>query len=806
MSSNKKNVRPNPLAPFEDKISPEYGIKIAEFISREWFNGGMIANGCGFMNRRKWIEEQRLYARGEQDTQSYKNIVARQTEDLKYLNLDWRIINICEKFVNIVSNGISDEWYKIDIRATDKFTMLGKQKKIMQHRKNMKALPMLQKAKEMLGVDAMPQGYVPEDEDDLTFHTMIKDRPKIEIAEEKLIKVVKSYNDWRNIKEQTDKDAVQCGLQAAQVYTDPQNGVSIRYVDIENAIHSYVTKNDFSDCFYYGFVDTITISDIKRESRGEFTDMQLRDIAKKYAGSNQGLGASIDYSKCNFDEIIDSKVHVLRFAWKTNKTLAYKKYAKNDKTYKLSKRKEDFAFNGDVPSSKKIVNTYDTWLEGNFIVGSQYIYGYKECENIVEDEMNKVLPPFIFRATNIYKNKLHSFLSNIKALCDQMQYAHLKIQHLLAELKPDLINIDIDALADLGTSVKGAEKQATWKEALSILNVKGAVISKRIDLGEMGIKEGQGAKPMPMSQGSALSTLLNVWAHYYNLVREVTGINPARDGSLPADALVGINRMAQLASNTVTKNIVTAANDFDLKVSATISSRIKSIFTFKEEGKHLIELYTKAVGNDMLDSLEIMKDRHLNDFGYTISSYPSIEEINQFREDLSIALKENSIDLEDKIEAQEIAKDSMKEANEYLKFARKRRMKKQLAEKQALMQSQTESNIQSAQAASDAKTKEYVSKASIDVDKEAKMSQIRLAEKQAMIQIEAPIKDKEFEQEVYLAKLENITQFDNKKYLEEAKDKRIDKQSTQQSKMIEQRAKDTAPIDFENDFDFGDNM
>jgi len=433
MSSNKKNVRPNPLAPFEEKILPEYGIKIAEFISREWFNGGMIQKNTSFMNRRNWIEEQRLYARGEQDTQSYKNIVARQTGDLKYLNLDWRIINVCEKFCNIVSNGISDEFYKIDIRATDRFTMLNKQKKIMEHRKNMKALPMLQKAKEMLGVDALPQGYVPEDEDDLVFHTMIKDKPLIEIAEEKLIKVVKSYNDWKNIKEQTDKDMVQCGLAGVQVYTDAQNGVSLRYVDIENAIHSYTTKNDFSDCFYYGFIDTITLSDIKRESRGQLTDMQLREIAKKYAANNQTLMGTIDYERCNFDEIIDSKVHVLRFAWKTNKTMAYKKYAKNDKAYKLAKRKEDFAFNPTVPQNKKIVQTYDTWLEGNFIVGSQYIYGYKECENIVEDEMNKVLPPFIFRATNIYKNKLHSFLSNLKALCDQMQYAHLKILHLLAE-------------------------------------------------------------------------------------------------------------------------------------------------------------------------------------------------------------------------------------------------------------------------------------------------------------------------------------------------------------------------------------
>ncbi len=802
MNAQTKNKRPEPLAPFSEKIKPEYGLKIGEFIGQEWFNGGMIQSGTNFMKRRDWVHEQRLYVRGEQDTKSYKNVVARQEGDMSYLNLDWRIINVCEKFTNIVSNGISDEFYKIDIRATDRYTALNKKKKIEEHRKNMLSLPMLKKAKEMGIADLVPKGYVPEDEDDLNFHTQIKDRPKIEIAEEKLINIVKSYNDWHNIKEQCDKDIVELGIQAAQIYTDPLNGVSIRYIDPENAVHSFVKKNDFSDAFYYGYVDTITISDIKRESNNELDEMTLRKIAKLYSSNYNSMptAGSIDYEKCNFSEIVDSKIHVLRFAWKTSKTISYKKYNKNGKTIKVAKRDEKYE-GPQITEKSKLSKTYDTWLEGNMIVGSQFIYGYKECENIVKDEMNKVMSPFIFRATNIYNNKLHSFLSNIKALCDQMQYAHLKIQHLMAELKPDLLNIDIDALADLGGSTKGGEKQSNWKEALSILNVKGVVVSKNIDMGEGGVKQGQGARPMPMSQGSALAQLLNVWAHYYNLVREITGINPARDGSLPADALLGVNKMAQLASNTVTKHIVRAAVDFDLRVSSTISSRVKQIFTFKNAAPHLIEMYKQAVGKESIEAMEAMKDRHLNDFGFTVNLIPSIEELQKFQEDLGIALKEGTIDVEDKIEAQQLAKTSIKEANEYLKFARKRRIKKQMEEKQAMIEAQTQGNIQSTQAATEAKIKENVSKSNIKIDEERQMSQIRVMEKQAIMQLEAPLNEKKFEQEVYLENLKSVTQLDAKKYLEDAKDKRIDKQSAQQSKMINQRQNNLAPIDFEDQYE-----
>lgn len=77
--------------------------------------------------------------------------------------------------------------------------------------------------------------------------------------------------------------------------------------------------------------------------------------------------------------------------------------------------------------------------------------------------MNKALPPFVCRATNIYKNELQSFLGNIIPLLDQLQYQSLKIQHLYRELKPDLIQIDVDSLADLTDEGKGEKNQRYGK-------------------------------------------------------------------------------------------------------------------------------------------------------------------------------------------------------------------------------------------------------------------------------------------------------------------------------------------------------
>ncbi len=802
METTKKKVRPNPLATFEEKKDPSYGLQIAEYISREWFNGTFIGSGCQFMGRRNWVENKRLYARGEQDTKQYKNVVARQQSDLSYLNLDWRPINVCEKFCNIVSNGISEENYRLDIRATDRFSLLERKKKVDEHIKNMISRNIVEKAKKELNLDIAPKGFVPEDEEELKFVTEIKDRPKAEIAEEITIDYVKKINDWKNIKDQCDKDIVEVGLMCAQVYTDPLNGISLRYVDPEEAIHSYVKKNDFSDCFYYGYVDSITLSDIRRE--GNYDDVKLREIAKAYGPSNNMN--DIDFERCVMDDIIDIKLNVLRFAWKTTKTLSYKKYMPkgnpDGKPIKVARRSD----NWEVPeegAKSKLSKTYDTWLEGVHIIGTQEIYGYKECENIVKDEMNKVKPPFVFRASAIYKNRLHSFLSNIEALCDQMQYAHLKIQHLMAELTPDMKTVDLDQLADLSSDTKGEAKQETWKTALTIMAVKGVIFTKRVDMGEMGIKDGTAARPMPMAQGSSLGALLNVWAHYYNLLRETTGINPARDGSLPADALLGVNQMAQLASNTVTKHIVDAAKDFDKTICEIISIRLKSIFTYKG-GENIVEMYKRSVGKHNIEAMETMKNRHLYDFGFTIEMVPTKEEMAEFKEDLALAMKEGTIDVEDKIEAQSLAKVNVKLATEYLKFIRKIRIKRQMKEKQDLIAAQTQANIQSSEANSVGKVKAYGLQKQIDMDVESRMSQIRVAEKAAMQQIEAPVKDKEFQQDVYIKQLETATAFNLKKYTEDAKDLRIDQQSTNQSKILDQRTKDTGPIDFKNQFEFDD--
>lgn len=781
---------PSPLSTWAEKKDKAYGLAYAQAISKDWFNGGLISDGCEYGVRKNKIRENRLYVRGENPVEKSKKLFEKEDGDLSMANLDWRIINRVRKFCRIVSNGIGDDKYRLDIRTNDRFSVKIRKDEREKHLTNMRSVNLLKEVQGVIGVDMMPKGFVPRDKEELEIYEQLKEKSKIEIFEEIMIDYVKKTNNYKNIEQTKNIDLTDNGIAAIQIYTDNREGIKLRDIDIEELIHSSVKKNNFSDAHYFGYVDTITLSDLQRESN--FDDAVLRKIAPTYSRKN---GHSADYSKGSMADFLGYKIDVLRFAFKTSKTNVYKKVKRKGKTIKLSKKDENF----NPPKRndyERISSVKDTWMEGTYVIGTEYIYDYKESENVIRDEQNKARPPFVVRAVDIYENRLHAFLDDIKPLVDELQEISMKLKHLRSEIKPDLIIIDEDVLADVDGE---GNKVGFHKETLNILNVKGIIINKRVDMGEMGIKDGSPARPMASSQGSGIAPLLNLYATIYNEIRDVTGINPARDGSIPHDALLGVNQMAQLASNTATQHIVDAAIDFNKRVAETISSRLHAIFR-NPNAKHLRKLYERAVGKKVIDGIEVLKDRHLHDFGFTVEMIPTQQELQELKEDIGLYLQQGLISPEIKSEAMRIAKINIKLANQYLAYMSKRRQEKAMEQQRQTMQQKTQGDMMAAKQASEGRIQEEGIKTKMKIQYETIMSKIRVAEKQAMQQIEAPVKDKEFEQDVYLKRLESLSRFDETQFKETAKDERLKKQSTHQSKLIDQRKGEKEPIDFENEF------
>lgn len=798
---DKKIGLPDPLAPFNSneggKLSKEYGLQIAKIISSDWFGGanGLISSGCEYLTRREYVRQKRLFVRGENSVEYFKKQLF-DSGQLEYVNMDFSINNVVEKFARIVSNGLDDKNTKLDVRATDKLTAIKKGEKRDFYLKYMKSKPMLERAVQLGMPDLRPKTFIPEDEEEMQLFMEIKDRPKIEIAEEILIDYVLNTNKWQFLSGQYRKDIVDVGIVIARVYTDKNDGVKLAYVDPENYGHSKVTRNDFDDKYYEYVVDTITIADLKRESG--FDDMAIRKIAQKYGSQNSGKSVQ-NYSHCAIDELLGFKIDVCRFAYKTQKTITYKKKIRNGETVKLS-RKDD---NYQAPKREDVgvtSGTFDTWLEGSYVIGSEYIYDYKECENNYDDIMNKAMSPFITVAYDIYENRLRSFTDNIEKPAREIQKISLKIQHLISELTPDLKEIDLDQLAELDDG-KGGVKNEVWKTALELMGAKGVIFKKRINMGEDGIKDSHAAKPLPSQQGSALTILLNVWAHYYNLIRENTGVNPARDGSMPADSLVGVNELAKLASNTATLGFVKSYDLFKKEICEVISTRIHTIFSYPE-AKKVREVYENVVGKQMLDFMDVLKDRNLHEFGFTFEMVPTSDELNAFAKRLDIAQGEQSIDVEVAYQAEQLAKVNIKKATEYLMYQRRRRMKEAIEKEKSLATHKSQGDAMAAQAKVQAELQSYQAKAQIDLMKKSKEIQMEVEKEAYLDEIKLPKEQREFEKEVYLTKLESMASFAKEEFKEDRKDDRTKLQASQQSEILDQRNKDKDPIDFETKDDW----
>lgn len=784
----------DPLAPFSKKLEKSYGMGIAKLIQREWFGAaGARDEGCNFYHRSTWIRKKRLLARGEQNMKDLKGLIDPSINDDNgekgsYANLDWRPINVVEKFCNIVSNGISDENYLMQVNAIDPLTAKLKKEKEDRYKMNMHSKKITEVIKNELDIDLEPMGFVPEDVEEMEIHMQMHERDSIEIGEEFIIDYVKKVNRWKMLERQKNRDLVHCGIASARVFADSRKGIQFEYVDPEFLIHSYQQDNDFKKAHYFGYVDTMTLGEIN--ASGEFTEDQLREILTSSPLSADQTRGNV--TSKSIDELLDEQIDVLHFTYKTMKTMVFKKETKGGSKIKVSAKSDDY----NPPKRndyKKISTTDDTWIEGVFIIGTNHVFKYKECEYLIRNEDEEVISPFVVITTDLYENRLHSFLNNIEPLSKQIQIQSLKIQHLVLKLRPDGVVLDIDALAELGDGDE-SDKVENWKEVLNLYNVEGIVFQKTSDDGEGG-KTQRGVSSSASQQGAALIPLLNVWANYANQIREITGVNPFRDGTQSQDALVGVGQMALLASNTATKHIVEAAQDFHIAVCERISLHVTGIFK-KEK---LRKRYEDAVGVENVNAVELLKGRALRRFGFFVELKLTQQEALNFREDLNYALKEGHIDIADKMEAQAIADQRPKLARQFLIYRRNKNLKAKKEEQSENQALQAQANIETAQGVEQAKSQSYQNKVMIDIEKEKVLSQIRIAEEQAKAEIQAPIDGKKFQFELYKKKMETDMAYNLNKFKEDEKTSRQDRNNTDQSKMIAQRKKEGAePIDFEN--------
>ena len=779
---------PDQLAPDSYKESKEYGLLVGQAIESEWFTKD--SGTSRFYSNRDTYHKLRTYAMGEQSVQKYKNELAING-DISYLNLDWTPVPIIPKFVDIVVNGISNRLFDVRAEAVDPVSSnkkaLYKNKLQAEIRNKDTYLEMgAMLGKNMFSTD--PQD-LPANDDELDLHMKIDYKDDIEIAQEKAIESIFKFNNYELIKRRVDEDQTVLGISSVKHSFNNHDGITVEYVDPAQMVWSPTEDPQFKDCYYFGEVKNVNITELKKIDPS-LTQEDIKDISKLSSKFDAYQGIRGGYHTDNFDK---NTATLLYFCYKTDKNIVYKKKKTAQGGEKVLKKDDQF----NPPKTEKarfekLSKRIDVWYEGVLVLGTNRILKWELMKNMVRPKsaIAKALPPFIVSAPKMYRGQIDSLVKRMIPFADQIQLTHLKLQQVTAKMIPDGVYMDIDGLSSINL---GNGASYTPQEALNLYFQTGSVIGRsyteegEFNHGKVPIQE------LTSSGANAkISSLINIYNYNMGMIRSVTGLNEARDGSMPdANSLVGVQKIAALNSNTATRHILRSGMYVTEQLAECVAHRLSDVLEFSD----MVEGFVRSIGKYSVELLKEIRDLYLHEFGIFIEVHPDEEEKQMLEQNIQVSLSAGKIDIDDAIDIRSIK--NVKIASQLLKIRKKRKEKDDQKKQQQNIQQQSQANQQAAVASEQAKQQTKMAEIQGESELEKLKSQLRIQEMDAEFEKKAQLMQMQQQLAGQRESRSIQLQKDKEEYKEDRKDQRTAKQASQQSKLIQQRKQDLDPIDFD---------
>ena len=779
--TNAYSAFPSQVVPDAEKSSLDYGRRVAQAIEGEWWRQG--GNGTRFATSFNRFHTLRLYARGEQPVQKYKDELAING-DMSYLNLDWKPVPVISKFVDIVVNGLSNKSFEIKAFAQDPISLKKRTDYAEAIMHDMLAQPYLQNLQSNLGVNnyrsSTPQA-LPENQEELDLHMQLSYKQSIEIAEEEVIDNTLGKNRFENIKRRFNYDLVTLGIGAVKTDWNLANGVTIDYVDPAKLIYSYTEDPNFEDIYYVGEVKQLTIAEIAKKFP-HLSEQDLDRIQKTKGVRNQLYGWQ------TYDE---NTIQVLFFEYKTYNTQVFKIKQGPNGLEKAIEKPDTF----DPPENEnfeKIGRKIEVLYEGVKVIGNNEMIEWRLSENMTRPfaDTTKVEMSYAICAPRMYKGRIDSIVNRITGFADMIQLTHLKLQQVMSRMVPDGVYLDMDGLAEVdlgnGTNYNPAEALNMYFQTGSIvgrsLTQEGDMNPGKVPIQELQTSSGQGK----------IQSLISTYQYYLQLIRDVTGLNEARDGSMPdKDSLVGLQKMAANASNTATKHILQASLWLTLRTCENVSLKIADSLQYPLT----LNALKSSISTYNVGTLNEIKNLNLHDFGIYLQLEPEEEEKAQLEQNIQMAIQQGGIDLEDAIDIRQIK--NLKLANDLLKQKRKKRQALEQQQAQMNIQAQADANAQTAERAAMAEVQKQEALSAQNLNYEKAKAQFDIQKMQTASQIKKEEMQIKFEYDRQLKQMEVDQMIEREKYIEDRKDNRTKLEGTQQSKMIDQRKFDLLPTNFQ---------
>ena len=779
--TNTQSSFPDQVVPQEEKMTLDYGLQVGRAIEGEWWAAGV--GGARYTNNYNVFHRRRLYARAEQSIQKYKDEMAIDG-DLSYLNLDWTPVAIIPKFVDIVVNGMSEKIYDIKAYAQDPASQRKRTAYAEKLHKNIVTRDFIEEVKAQMGVDISEvknMSNPPENEEELEIHLQLDYKQSVEIAEEEVINNTLDRNKYELTKRRLYRDLVELGIGVVKTSWNKSEGVVVDYVDPVNVVYSYTDDPNFEDIYYVGEVKNISLPELKKQFPN-ITNEELETIQKMPGNTN--------YRRSYRGNRDSDTIQVLYFEYKTYSDKVFKIKKTANGLEKALEKPDTFA---PPPNDgfERVSRSIEVLYHGAKILGHPIMLDWKVAENMTRPNSNlcKVNMNYTLCAPSMYKGRITSLVERMITFGDMIQLTSLKLQQVLARMVPDGVYLDVDGLAEVDL---GNGTSYNPREALNMYFQTGSIVGRSMTQdGDMN----PGRVPIQELQTSAhqakIQSLIQTYQYYLQMIRDVTGLNEARDGSNPdKDALLGLQKLAVAQSNVATRHILDAGLYVTLKTCENVALRVADSLEFEltnESLVNIISLYNVA-------TLEEIKDLHLYDFGIFLDLEPDEEDKQILEQNIEIALKGNQINLEDAIDIRNIH--NLRLANQLLKLKRRQKAKQDQEAQQRMIQSQAQANAESAEKAAMYEVQKREAIAQTELQLEKGKSDFKIQQMGAELQNQLTLAQQKFEFDKQLAQINLQKDVNREQMIEDRKDQRSKMEATQQSAMIQQRQDGLLPTDF----------
>ena len=549
-----------------------------------------------------------------------------------------------------------------------------------------------------------------------------------------------------------------------------------------NLIYSYTEDPNFEDIYYVGEVKSISLAELKKQ----FPSIPLSELEKI-----QDMPGNSQYVT-NWGNYDANTIQVLYFEYKTYSDQVFK-IKKTEQGLEKTLEKSDTFNPPENDNFERVSRTIEVLYSGAKVLGTNTMLKWEMAENMTRPtaDTTKVMMNYCISAPRMYKGRIESIVSKITSFADMIQITHLKLQQVMSRIVPDGVFLDMDGLAEVdlgnGTTYNPAE-------ALNMYFQTGSVVGRsltqdgELNRGKIPVQE------LSSSSGQAkIQSLIGTYQYYLQMIRDVTGLNEARDGSAPSkDALVGLQKIAANASNIATKHVLDSLLYLTVRTCENISLKVADVI----ENPLTENALTNAISTFNTKTLEELMNLQLHDFGIYLELEPEEEEKALLEQNIQVALQTQAIQLSDAIDIRQIK--NIKLANQFLKLRQTQKIKREQEQQQRNIQAQAQANAESAEKAAMYEVQKQQALTAEKVSIEQAKSQFEIERMQTEAQIKRELMAEEFQYNIQLAQAQMGAAQAKEQEIEDRKDKRIKMQGTQQSELINQRQTDGLPKDFES--------